>query len=160
MHPQSAQIVIIGGGIIGCSIAYCLAKAGTTDIVVLEQFQLTHGATWHAAGVVGQLRNSQNVTRMLRRSVELYGTLGADTGQAIDWKQVGSLRIASSKDRMKEFRRAATTARSFGMEMELLTPAEAQALFPIMTTEGVEGASPRGDRHACSADRRRPSGAR
>ncbi len=141
MHPQSAQIVIIGGGIIGCSIAYCLAKAGTTDIVVLEQFQLTHGATWHAAGVVGQLRNSQNVTRMLRRSVELYGTLGADTGQAIDWKQVGSLRIASSKDRMKEFRRAATTARSFGMEMELLTPAEAQALFPIMTTEGVEGAT-------------------
>ncbi len=141
MVPQSARIVIVGGGVIGCSIAYHLAKAGTTDIVVLEQFQLTHGATWHAAGVVGQLRNSQNVTRMLRRSVALYDTLEADTGQVIDWKQVGSLRIASSKDRMKEFRRSATTARSFGMEMELLTPKEAQALFPIMTLDGVEGAT-------------------
>ncbi|MGB3899631.1 MAG: FAD-dependent oxidoreductase [Mesorhizobium sp.] len=141
MVPESAQIVIVGGGVIGCSIAYHLAKAGTTDIVVLEQFQLTHGATWHAAGVVGQLRNSQNVTRMLRRSVALYDTLEADTGQVIDWKQVGSLRIASSKDRMKEFRRSATTARSFGMEMELLTPKEAQDLFPIMTLDGVEGAT-------------------
>lgn len=141
MIPESAQVVIVGGGVIGCSIAYHLAKAGTTDIVVLEQFQLTHGATWHAAGVVGQLRNSQNVTRMLRRSVALYDTLEAETGQAIDWKQVGSLRIASSKDRMKEFRRSATTARSFGMEMELLTPKEAQALFPIMTLDGVEGAT-------------------
>ena len=141
MIPESAQVVIVGGGVIGCSIAYHLAKAGTTDIVVLEQFQLTHGATWHAAGVVGQLRNSQNVTRMLRRSVALYDTLEAETGQAIDWKKVGSLRIASSKDRMKEFRRSATTARSFGMEMELLTPKEAQDLFPIMTLDGVEGAT-------------------
>ncbi|HUH50047.1 MAG TPA: FAD-dependent oxidoreductase, partial [Mycoplana sp.] len=141
MVPESAQIVIVGGGVIGCSIAYHLAKSGMNDIVILEQFQLTHGATWHAAGVVGQLRNSQNVTRMLRRSVELYDVLEADTGQAIDWKQVGSLRIASSKDRMKEFRRSATTARSFGMEMDLLTPKEAQALFPIMTLDGVEGAT-------------------
>lgn len=141
MVPDTAQIVIIGGGVIGCSIAYHLAKAGTADIVVLEQFQLTHGATWHAAGVVGQLRNSQNVTRMLRRSVALYETLEADTDQVIDWKQVGSLRIASSKDRMKEFRRSATTARSFGMEMELLTPKEAQDLFPIMSLDGVEGAT-------------------
>ena len=141
MHPQSAQIVIVGGGIIGCSIAYHLAKAGVADVIVLEQFQLTHGATWHAAGVVGQLRNSQNVTRMLRRSVALYATLEAETGQAIDFKQVGSLRIASSKDRMKEFRRSATTARSFGMEMDILTPKEAQDLFPIMSLDGVEGAT-------------------
>lgn len=141
MHPSSAQIVIVGGGIVGCSIAYHLARAGVTDVVVLEQFKLTHGATWHAAGVVGQLRNSQNVTRMLRRSVELYATLEAETGQAVDFKQVGSLRIASSRDRMKEFMRSATTARSFGMEMEILTPAEAQDLFPIMSLDGVEGAT-------------------
>ncbi|MBS0232200.1 MAG: FAD-dependent oxidoreductase [Proteobacteria bacterium] len=141
MVPSSAEIVIIGGGAIGCSIAYHLAKAGKTDIVVLEQFQLTHGATWHAAGVVGQLRPSRNVTRMLQKSIELYDVLEEDTGQPIDWKKVGSLRIASSKDRMKEFRRSATTAKSFGLEMHLLSPKEAQDLFPIMTLDGVEGAT-------------------
>lgn len=138
---SSAEIVIVGGGVIGCAIAYHLAKNGKTDIVVLEQFQLTHGATWHAAGVVGQLRPSRNVTRMLQRSIELYDHLEADTGQAIDWKKVGSLRIASSKNRMMEFRRAATTAKSFGLKMDLLTPKEAQALFPIMTLDDVEGAA-------------------
>lgn len=138
---RSAEIVIVGGGVIGCSIAYHLAKAGKTDIVVLEQFQLTHGTTWHAAGVVGQLRPSRNVTRMLQRSIELYDQLEADTGQAIDWKKVGSLRIASSKDRMLEFRRAATTAKSFGLKMDLLTPKETQDLFPIMTLDGVEGSA-------------------
>lgn len=141
MMPRSAEIVIIGGGAIGCSIAYHLAKAGKTDIVVLEQFQLTHGATWHAAGVVGQLRPSRNVTRMLQKSIELYDVLEEDTGQPIDWKKVGSLRIASSKDRMKEFRRSATTAKSFGLDMQLLSPKEAQDLFPIMTLDGVEGAT-------------------
>ncbi len=141
MVPSSAEFVIIGGGVIGCSIAYHLAKAGKKDIVVLEQFQLTHGATWHAAGVVGQLRPSRNVTRMLQKSIELYDVLEEDTGQPIDWKKVGSLRIASSKDRMKEFRRSATTAKSFGLEMHLLSPKEAQDLFPIMTLDGVEGAT-------------------
>lgn len=141
MVPGSAQIVIIGGGIIGCSIAYHLAKAGAKDVLVLEQFQLTHGATWHAAGVIGQLRPSRNVTRMLQKSVELYDRIEAETGQAIDWKRVGSLRIASSKDRMKEYLRAATTAKSFGMEMQILTPKEAQDLFPIMSLDGVEGAA-------------------
>lgn len=141
MSVNAAEIVIIGGGVIGCSIAYHLAKAGKKDIVILEQFQLTHGATWHAAGVVGQLRPSRNVTRMLQKSIALYDVLEKETGQPIDWKKVGSLRIASSKDRMKEFKRAATTAKSFGLEMQLLTPKEAQELFPIMTLDGVEGAT-------------------
>lgn len=136
-----AEIVIIGGGVIGCSIAYHLTRMGKCDVLLLEQFQLTHGATWHAAGVVGQLRPSRNVTRMLQRSVALYDRLEADTGQAIDWKKVGSLRIASSKERMREFLRSATTARSFGMEMDILTPQEAQDMFPIMTLDGVEGAT-------------------
>jgi len=138
---DAAEIVIVGGGVIGCSIAYHLTRMGKTDVLLLEQFQLTHGATWHAAGVVGQLRPSRNVTRMLQKSVQLYDVLEDDTGQAIDWKKVGSLRIASSKDRMMEFRRAATTAKSFGMEMELLTPQETKELFPIMTLDGVEGSA-------------------
>ena len=135
---QSANIVIIGGGVIGCSIAYHLTKMGQTKVLVLEQFQLTHGATWHAAGVVGQLRPSRNVTHMLGRGIALYDALQEDTGQAIDWKKVGSLRIASSKDRMMEYRRAATTAKSFGLQMQLLDPDETQSLFPIMSLEDVE----------------------
>ena len=138
---NAAEIVIVGGGVIGCSIAYHLTRMGKKDVLLLEQFQLTHGATWHAAGVVGQLRPSRNVTRMLQKSIALYDVLEEDTGQAIDWKKVGSLRIASSKDRMKEFRRAATTAKSFGLATQLLTPQETQDLFPIMTLDGVEGAA-------------------
>ena len=138
---QSAEVVIIGGGVIGCSIAYHLTRMGWTDVLVLEQFQLTHGATWHAAGLVGQLRPSQNVTRMLQRSIELYDELEADTGQAIDWKKVGSLRIASSNDRMMEFRRAVTTAKSFGLHMQMLTTDETKELFPIMSTDGVVGSA-------------------
>ncbi|MDH3691495.1 MAG: FAD-binding oxidoreductase, partial [Gammaproteobacteria bacterium] len=136
-----AEIVIIGGGIIGCSIAYHLTKAGKQDVLLLEQFQLTHGATWHAAGVVGQLRPSRNVTHMLGRGIELYDLLEQDTGQAIDWKKVGSLRIASSKERMKEYRRAATTAKSFGLDMQILTPEETRELFPIMSMDDVEGSA-------------------
>lgn len=140
-EQQSAHVVIIGGGIIGCSIAYHLTRMGWADVMVLEQFQLTHGATWHAAGLVGQLRPSQNVTRMLQRSIELYDELESDTGQAIDWKKVGSLRIASSNDRMMEYKRAVTTAKSFGLTMQMLTTEETKALFPIMSTDGVVGSA-------------------
>jgi sarcosine dehydrogenase len=83
--PGKARIVIIGGGIIGCSIAYHLAKRGVSDVVLLERLQLTHGATWHAAGLVGQLRSSSNLTRLMRYGAELYGTLEAETGQATGW---------------------------------------------------------------------------
>ena len=139
--PASANIVIIGGGAIGCSIAYHLAKAGARDILLLEKSGLTHGSTWHAAGLVGQLRPSRNVTRMLQASVALYDRLEAETGQNPDWKKVGSLRLASSEDRWTEIKRAATTARSFGLEMHLIGAKEAQDLFPIMTTDGVVGAA-------------------
>ena len=129
------------GGVIGCSIAYHLAKAGKVSVVVLEQFRLTSGSTWHAAGVVGQLRPTLNLTRMLQESVRIYDELTKETGSGTGWQKVGSLRIASSKDRMFEFRRLATTARSFGLEMQLLTPREALDLFPIMDLDGVEGAA-------------------
>jgi len=133
--------VIIGGGIIGCSIAYHLAEAGERDIVLLEKSALTHGATWHAAGLVGQLRSSRNTTRMLQHSVALYDRLEAVTGQAVDWKKLGSLRLACSPERMMEVKRLTTMARSFGLEMHVITAAEARDLFPLIDTKAVLGAA-------------------
>ena len=138
---QDAEIIIIGGGIVGCSIAYQLARMGKKDVLVLEKSGLTHGSTWHAAGLVGQLRSSRNLTRVLQKSVEIYDRLEAETGQAIDWKKVGSLRLACSKERILELKRAATMAKSFGLELHLLNAKEAQDLFPIMSTEDVLGAA-------------------
>jgi sarcosine dehydrogenase len=139
--PSQARVVIIGGGIIGCSIAYHLTAMGATDVVLLEQHQLTDGATWHAAGLVGQLRSSRNTTRMLEHSVELYGRLEKETGQAVDWHQVGSLRLACSPERVMELKRLTTMAKSFGLPMEIVSPQRAQELFPLMTTEGVLAAA-------------------
>ncbi len=140
MDIRSAEIVIIGGGIIGCSIAYHLARLGRTDVVVLEKSGLTHGATWHAAGLVGQLRSSRNTTRMLRFSVELYDRLEAETGQPIDWRKHGSLRLACSAEREMENARSYTMARAFGLEIEWLTPEAAQRLFPLMSLTDVRSA--------------------
>ena len=112
-----AEIVIIGGGAIGVSTAYHLAQMGKRDVLLLEKAQLTHGCTWHAAGLVGQLRGKQGLTRMMQYSAELYGRLEAETGQATDWKPVGSLRVASSRARWQEIKRTATTARSFGLNI-------------------------------------------
>ena len=136
-----AEIVIIGGGIIGCSIAYHLTRMGKTDVLLLEKSGLTHGATWHAAGLVGQLRSSRNLTRMLQRSVALYDRLEAETGQATDWRKVGSLRLASSPDRLLEIKRAATMAKSFGLEMSIVSAKEAQDLCPILNVEDVLAAA-------------------
>ena len=141
MADHSAKHLIIGGGIIGCSIAYHLARRGEKDVVLLEKAALTEGATWHAAGLVGQLRSSRNTTRMLQRSVAMYEGLQAETGLACDWKQTGSLRLCASRDRMLEARRLTTMARSFGLEMQMVTPAEAQELFPYIATEGLQGAA-------------------
>ena len=141
MTTNSAKHLIIGGGIIGCSIAYHLAQAGEKDVVLLEKASLTEGATWHAAGLVGQLRSSRNTTRMLKRSVALYDRLTSETGLEFDWKKVGSLRLAATKDRLLEAKRLATMARSFDLEMEIITPAEAKELFPYIDADGLEGAA-------------------
>lgn len=141
MADYAAKHLIIGGGIIGCSIAYHLAKSGEKHVVLLEKAALTEGATWHAAGLVGQLRSSRNTTRMLQKSVAMYDTLQAETGLNSDWKKVGSLRLAASKDRMLEAKRLTTMARSFGLEMSIITPDEAKALFPYIDTTGLEGAA-------------------
>ena len=135
------KTVIIGGGAIGCSIAYHLARLGERDILLVEKAQLTHGSTWHAAGLVGQLRSKRNLTRLMQNSVALYRTLERDTGQAIDWREVGSVRLASSQERWSELKRAATTARGFGFEMALISPKEAQEKFPYITLDGVVGAA-------------------
>lgn len=141
MHSRKAQIVIIGGGIIGCSTAYHLAKMGIRDILLLERGKLTSGSTWHAAGLVGQLRASANITQLLKYSVECYRTLEEETGQATGWKMNGGLRLACNKERMTEIKRQATTAHSFGLEMHVLTPKEALDLWPIMDISDLVGAA-------------------
>ncbi|MFQ5772969.1 MAG: FAD-dependent oxidoreductase [Kiloniellaceae bacterium] len=139
--PTAAQAVIIGGGIVGCSTAYHLTRLGWRDVVLLERAKLTSGSTFHAAGLVGQLRANANVTQLLKYSVELYENLERETGQATGWKRNGGLRLACSEERWTEVRRQATTARSFGLEMELLTPREARDLWPLMDISDVVGAA-------------------
>ena len=140
-QPSHARAVIVGGGIIGCSTAYHLARLGWQEIVVLERAQLTSGSTFHAAGLVGQLRSSASITQLLKYSVELYGRLEAETGQATGWEACGGLRLACNQERWTEVRRQATTARSFGLEVDLLTPREAQDLWPLMDASDIVGAA-------------------
>ena len=139
--PSAAQVVIIGGGIIGCSTAYHLARLGFKDIVLLERAKLTSGSTWHAAGLVGQLRTSANVTQLLKYSVELYDKLEKETGQATGWKRNGGLRLACNSERLTEIKRQATTAHSFGLEMHVLSAQEAKNLWPIMDASDIVGAA-------------------
>jgi sarcosine dehydrogenase len=139
--PKQAKIVIIGGGIIGCSTAYHLAEMGCNDVVVIEKGKLTSGSTFHAAGLVGQLRTNANITQLLGYSVELYQSLEAKTGLATGWKMNGGLRLACNQQRWTEVKRQATTAHSFGLDMHLLTPREAQDLWPIMDISDLVGAA-------------------
>ncbi|MCP4694356.1 MAG: FAD-dependent oxidoreductase [Desulfobacterales bacterium] len=138
---DSARVVIIGGGIIGCSTAYHLTRMGWDDVVVLEKGDLTSGSTWHAAGLVGQLRSERNITRMLQYSVQLYERLEEETGLSTGWKKSGCLHLASTAERMYELKKGATTARSFGLEMNIITPNEARDLCPIISTDGLIGAA-------------------
>jgi sarcosine dehydrogenase len=139
--PSSAKIVIVGGGIIGCSVAYHLGKMGLTDVLLLERGRLTSGSTWHAAGLVGQLRSSAGITQLLGYSVSLYDRLEQETGLATGWKRNGGLRLACNAERWIEVKRQATTATSFGLEMQLLAPKEALRLWPLMQVDDVVGAA-------------------
>jgi glycine cleavage system T protein len=139
--PQRARVVIIGGGVGGSSIAYHLVKRGCRDVVLLERAQLTSGSTFHSAGLVGQLRSTLPLTRLMMDSVALYSRLKEETGVDIGWRPVGSLRLASSPERMEELERQAGWGTSFGLPLELISAAEAQRRFPLMATDGVRGAA-------------------
>ncbi|MHB8776480.1 MAG: GcvT family protein [Anaerolineales bacterium] len=139
--PTHAQVVIIGGGVGGASIAYHLTLLGWKDVVILERHELTAGSTWHSAGLVGQMRSDANLTRMMHYSTDLYRKLKAETGVDTSWREVGGLRLASSAERMEENKRLVGMARSFGVPMELISPKEALDMFPLMNIDGVLGAA-------------------
>ena len=138
--PSHAEIVIVGGGIAGCSTAYHLAKLGKRDILLLEQGKLTCGTTWHAAGLVGQMRPNRNMTRMSKYGIELYSTLEAETGLATGWKQCGSVNVARTPERMKVLRKQVALAKSFGVDVEEISPQQAGEHFPVMRTDDLQGA--------------------
>src|SRR5690606_31166351 len=139
--PQKARAVIIGGGVSGCSVAYHLAKLGWTDIVLLERKQLTSGTTWHAAGLIGQLRGSQNMTRLAKYSADLYVKLEVETGVATGMRQVGSITVALTEERKHEIYRQATVARAFDVDVREISPAEVKEMYPHLNTDGVVGAA-------------------
>jgi 4-methylaminobutanoate oxidase (formaldehyde-forming) len=136
-----ARAVVIGGGVGGCSILYWLARLGWDDVVLVERAELTSGSTFHSAGLVGQLRGSLSLTQMMMHSVELYRALGEEVGLETGWREVGSLRLASSPEHMEELQRQAAWAETFGLPLHLVSAAEAQAMFPPMSTDGVLGAA-------------------
>ena len=139
--PGRARIVIVGGGVGGCSIAYHLAASGERDVLLLDRAELTSGSTFHSAGLVGQLRSNLPLTRMMMLSVDLYRRLAAETGVDPGWREVGSLRLASSPARMEELERQAGWGKSFGLPIEIIGPEEAGRRFPMMARAGVLGAA-------------------
>ncbi|MGB9367606.1 MAG: FAD-dependent oxidoreductase [Xanthobacteraceae bacterium] len=138
--PDTARAVVIGGGVIGCSVAYHLTKLGWRDVVLLEQGRLTCGTTWHAAGLVGQLRAHQNMTRLVQYSAQLYQALESETGQATGWKQCGSVLVARTPERVTLFRRIASAARAQGVVCEIISLQEAARKYPVMRTDDLLGA--------------------
>jgi glycine/D-amino acid oxidase-like deaminating enzyme len=139
--PDSARCVIIGGGVGGTSLAYHLAELGWEDVVLVDRNQLTSGSTFHSAGLVGQLRGSVSLTKMMMHSVDLYRRIGQESDFDPGWTECGGIRLASSEERMEELRRQAGWAKTFGLPLELISAEEAQELFPLMSTEGVLGAA-------------------
>jgi 4-methylaminobutanoate oxidase (formaldehyde-forming) len=138
--PTWAEVVIVGGGVVGSSIAYHLTKLGVTDVVLLERGKLTSGTTWHAAGLIMQLRSSHSLTELSRYNVQLYGRLEAETGQATGIKQNGTLSVARTKERMHETKRLATVAKSYDTEVHIIGPQEVKDLYPAINHEIIEGA--------------------
>src|SRR5215510_9017120 len=139
--PTEAKVVIVGGGVIGCSVAYHLTKLGWKDVLLLEQNQLAGGTTWHAAGLVGRLRTTNSMTRINKYSVELYSSLEKETGHNIGWKQVGSLIVGRSKERMIQLQRTAAMSERFGVEVQLVSPQIALEKWPLLRIDDVRGAA-------------------
>src|SRR6202022_2248475 len=135
------RAVVIGGGVGGASLLYWLTRLGWTDVVLVERSRVTSGSTFHSAGLVGQLRGSLSLTQMMMNSVDLYRTLGKEVGLETGWHEVGSLRLASSPERMEELARQAGWAKTFGLPLDIVSAQEAQRMFPPMSTDGVVGAA-------------------
>ncbi|MGH3217438.1 MAG: GcvT family protein [Streptosporangiaceae bacterium] len=138
---RRTRVLVIGGGIAGCSLAYHLTKLGWRDVTIVEKGELTGGSTWHAAGLCTQFNPSLNLTRLLMSSLDLYGSLEAETGQAVSWHRSGSIRLATAPDWVDEFRHRLGMAKVLGLEMELIGPAEVRRLFPLLRTEGILAAA-------------------
>jgi 4-methylaminobutanoate oxidase (formaldehyde-forming) len=138
--PSRAQVVIVGGGIVGCSVAYHLTKRGCTDVVLLERRHLTCGTTWHAAGLVGQLRATHNLTRLAQYTTTLYESLERETGQATGFGQRGSISVARTPERFEELKRGASMASCFGLEVRIMKPGEVAELWPLARTDDLVGA--------------------
>ena len=138
--PPHASAVVVGGGIMGCSTLYHLAKLGVSDAVLLERDKLTSGTTWHSAAQVRQLRSTRNLTRLIQYSAKLYASLESETGQSTGWSRTGSLSIATKRDRLIHIRRQTALARAYGVEAEEIGVAEVRRLWPLVNTEDVIGA--------------------
>ena len=137
--PDKTRVVIIGGGVIGCSIAYHLAKLGWSDVVLLERKQLTSGTTWHAAGLIGQLRGSINMTRLARYTSDLYKALESETGQATGYRQCGSISIGTNEERFEELKRNASMAKVFGLQVDIIGTAEIKERYPLINDDDILG---------------------
>src|SRR5437588_2934421 len=137
--PKEAKVVIVGGGIVGCSVAYHLAKLGWKNVVLLEQNELAGGTTWHAAGLIGRLRTTNSMTKINKYSAELYAGLEKETGHPVGWKQVGSLIAAKSRDRMIQLRRTATMAELLGVEVQIVGPEVVAEKWPLLRTDDILG---------------------
>ena len=137
--PDRCEVVVVGGGVIGVSVAYHLAEAGIQDVVLLERKELTSGTTWHAAGLVGQLRTSINMTQLARYTSQLYRGLEEETGQATGYRQCGSISIAATAERFEELKRSASMAKVFGLEVNVLSVGEIAEKYPLIQTEDLFG---------------------
>src|SRR4051812_45873481 len=138
--PSRARVVVVGGGIVGVSVAYHLTKLGWADVVLLEQGRLSSGTTWHAAGLVGQLRATESATRLVQYSTELYSALEEETGLSTGYRRCGGVTVARTQERMVQLRRTAATAAAFDLECELLSPRQALERYPVMRVDDLVGA--------------------
>src|SRR5262249_1106031 len=135
--PTETKVLIVGGGIVGCSLAYHLTKLGWKDVVLVEQNQLAGGTTWHAAGLVGRRRTTKALTKINKYTRELYAALEKETGHAVGWKQVGSLIVGRSEERMTQLRRTAAISEWFGVETHIVTAKAAKEKWPLLRIDDI-----------------------